>query len=109
MLPRERHLGRAPVALGSQDLVDADFSRLELQRAGRHVQTPDAPGGFVHMLQGRFMLLLQAAHPMPQRQGVMGSQRLHVQDFKARRFHAALDIAHRVELAVGKHIAVDKS
>src|SRR5664279_690918 len=105
MTPCEWQRGGASSPLARQHLINTDLTGLKFERAGGHIKTPHSPSRFADVLQRLLMMLFKTHDPMPERQSVMGPQRLHVGNLEAVALHHALDIADRVELAIGKSVS----
>ena len=50
----------------------------------------------------------QSLHPVAQRQRIVRTQTLDIVNLESRAFHAELDVAYQIQLAIGKHLVVDE-
>ena len=103
---RQRQVYQSFTPLCREDLVDANRAVFKLHRAARHIQSPNAIPGLTHKVERFLLPRFQTTHPVSQCQRVVRAQCLDIGDLEAGPFHLALHVAHAVEFAIGKNVAM---
>ena len=88
--------------------MDLDRVEFEVQRAARHIQAPQPRLGLPDQRHGLVPMTAEIRVPMMQRQRVMLTQVLLMDDLEARVMDLGLDLPGRCQLPIREYLAVDE-
>src|SRR5437879_4647902 len=91
-----------------EHLMHLDAVRVEPDRGGGEVQTPDAGTTLADERDGVIPRRLEIRDPTAQGARVVLAQALQVSHLEARILHGRHDSPHLVQLTVGKHVTIDE-